>query len=117
LQRGLESRKVAVFTVRALSMIAKEDRNRVALARFLATNPDLQEEIQELSEKEQQQQAQWAFEDAAQEQGIEPWELTLELVAESPQELKALRLEVHKEVAEALGMPFQDYCTLNEIKL
>lgn len=49
------------------------------------------------------------------EPGIEPWELTLQLIAESPEELQAMRLEVHREVAEALGMDWDEYCSFNDI--
>lgn len=83
-------------------MISPE-RQAVALQRYLDANPQMREEIAGLSEHEQAQQVLWAFEDAAQEQGVEPWELTLQLIAESDEELAALRLEVHREVAEALG--------------
>ncbi|MFJ4195522.1 DUF6388 family protein [Pseudomonas sp. NPDC089534] len=96
-------------------MIPKEQRIDVALEKYLAATPSLQEEISALDAAEQKQQAQWAFEDEAESRGLEPWELVLELVAESPQELKAMRLEVHQEVAEALGMELQDYLELNEI--
>lgn len=97
-------------------MIPKESRNQVALDKFLAAHPDLKAEISVLSERDQQQQVQWALEDEAQEQGKEVWELTLELVAETPEELKAMRLEVHQEVAEALGMTWEDYRELNELE-
>ncbi|MBV4460374.1 hypothetical protein KVG96_20640 [Pseudomonas sp. COR58] len=96
-------------------MIPKEQRIDVALEKYLAATPSLQEEISALDATEQKQQAQWAFEDEAESRGLEPWELVLELVAETPQELKAMRLEVHQEVAEALGMELQDYLELNEI--
>lgn len=96
-------------------MIAKESRQAVALERFIQANPQLLTEIAALSESEQQQQIQWAFEDEAQEQGVEPWELTLRLIAESPEELQVMRLEVHREVAEALGMSWEEYCDFNEI--
>lgn len=96
-------------------MIAKESRQAVALERFVQSNPELVTEIASLSEAEQHQQIQWAFEDEAQAQGLEPWELTLQLVAESPDELQAMRLEVHREVAEALGMGWEEYCDFNEI--
>ncbi|WP_191832738.1 DUF6388 family protein [Pseudomonas fluorescens] len=95
-------------------MISKE-RQASALQRFAAANPQLLEEIAGLSAHEQQQQIEWAFEDAAQEQGLEPWELTLQLIAGSDAELQAMRLEVHREVAEALGMVWEEYCSINEI--
>ncbi|UVL63377.1 DUF6388 family protein [Pseudomonas sp. B21-032] len=96
-------------------MISPE-RQAVALQRYLDANPQMREEIAVLSEHEQAQQVLWAFEDAAQEQGVEPWELTLQLIAESDEELAALRLEVHREVAEALGMAWEEYCEFNEIE-
>ncbi|EKT4468366.1 hypothetical protein QEL93_003795 [Pseudomonas putida] len=96
-------------------MIAKEARQTLALQRFAQANPQLLEDIRELDEHEQAQQIQWAFEDAADEQGIEPWELALQLIAENPEELQAMRLEVHREVAEALGMSWEEYCQFNEV--
>lgn len=87
-----------------------------ALAKYLATHPTLKDEISQLSAKEQQQQAQWAFEDAADEQGIEAWELAIELIAESPEQRQAMRLEAHRQVAEALGMEWEEYCSFNEIQ-
>jgi hypothetical protein len=95
-------------------MISKE-RQDSALQRFAEANPQLLEEIAGLSAQEQHQQIEWAFEDAAQEQGLEPWELTLQLIAGSDEELRAMRLEVHREVAEALGMEWEEYCSVNEI--
>ncbi|MFV3326847.1 DUF6388 family protein [Pseudomonas sp. NY15372] len=96
-------------------MIAKEARQALALQRFAQANPQLLEEIRGLDEREQAQQIQWAFEDAADEQGVEPWELALQLIAENPEQLQAMRLEVHREVAEALGMSWEEYCQFNEI--
>lgn len=89
--------------------------NEAALAKYLSTYPALQDEIKDLSAAEQKQQVQWAFEDEAESQGIEPWELALELVAESPEQLSAMRLEAHAQVAEALGMEWDEYCALNGI--
>ncbi|CAI8969486.1 MULTISPECIES: DUF6388 family protein [Pseudomonas] len=95
-------------------MISPE-RQAIALQRYLQAHPQMREEIAALSEHEQAQQVLWAFEDAAQEQGLEPWELTLQLIAESPEELAAMRLEVHREAAEALGMEWEEYCAFNDI--
>ncbi|MCP3750868.1 DUF6388 family protein [Pseudomonas sp. SBB6] len=95
-------------------MISPE-RQAIALQRYLQAHPQMREEIAALSEHEQAQQILWAFEDAAQEQGLEPWELTLQLIAESPEELAAMRLEVHREAAEALGMEWEEYCAFNDI--
>ncbi|PHX52338.1 hypothetical protein AO354_17840 [Pseudomonas syringae pv. syringae] len=83
---------------------------------ILATHPTLKDEISALSPKEQQQQVQWAFEDEAESQGIETWELALELIAESPEQLQSMRLEAHRQVAEALGMDWEEYCGFNDIQ-
>ncbi|WP_166362896.1 DUF6388 family protein [Pseudomonas akapageensis] len=96
-------------------MIARESRHDCAIEKFKAANPTLLEEIQALSPKEQQQQIEWAFEDEAESRGLEPWELALELIARSPEELHAMRIETHREVADALGMSWEEYCGFNEI--
>lgn len=96
-------------------MIEKESRQAVALERFAKANPQLLEEIAQLDEREQRQQIEWAFENEADEQGIQPWELALQLIAETPEELHAMRLETHREVAEALGLDWEEYCQFNEI--
>lgn len=96
-------------------MIAKESRRDAALEKFKADHPTLLDEIRNLDPKEQQQQIEWAFDDAAEEQGLQPWELALQLIAQSPQELHAMRIETHQEVAEALGMSWEEYCDFNEI--
>jgi hypothetical protein len=90
--------------------------NDVALAKYLETDPGLRKEISELSAKEQLDQTKWAFEDEAEDQGIEPWELAVQLIAETPEQLKAMRLEAHHQVAEALGMEWTEYCELNDIQ-
>ncbi|MFV3405234.1 DUF6388 family protein [Pseudomonas sp. NY15463] len=96
-------------------MIAKQARQALALQRFAEANPQLLEEIREQDAREQAQQIEWAFEDAADELGIQPWEYALQLIAESPEQLKAMRLETHREVAEALGLEWEAYCEFNEI--
>ena len=98
-------------------MIAKEARQALALQRFAEQNPQLLEEIRELDEREQAQQIAWAFEDPADELGVQPWEYVLQLIAESPEQLQAMRLETHREVAEALGLEWEEYCQFNDIEL
>lgn len=90
--------------------------NDAALAKYLVSNPTLQDEIKDLSPKEQKQQTQWAFEDEAESLGIEAWEYTLQLIAESPEQHKAMRLEAHRQVAETLGMDWDEYCAVNAIQ-
>ncbi|MFK3772660.1 DUF6388 family protein [Pseudomonas sp. NPDC089406] len=97
-------------------MIAKEARQALALQRFAEQSPQLLEEIRELDAREQAQQIEWAFEDAADEQGVQPWEYALQLIAESPEQLQAMRMETHREVAEALGLEWEEYCQFNEIE-
>nr|WP_314489617.1 DUF6388 family protein [uncultured Pseudomonas sp.] len=96
-------------------MIAKEDRQTAALQRFAEANPQLLEEIAALDAREQAQQVQWAFEDEAQAQGLQAWELALQLIADSPEALAEMRLETHREVAEALGLEWEEYCHFNEL--
>lgn len=94
-------------------MNTTDARQQLAHERYLAANPQLAEEIRDLDAREQQQQIAWAFEDAAQEKGLEPWEYVLELVADSPEALAEMRQQVHMEVADALGMSWDDYRQLN----
>ncbi len=96
-------------------MIPKESRNELALDTFIKAHPHLIEEMKELSHEDRQQQILWAFEDEAQNRGLEAWELALELIARSPEELAAMRREVHQEVAEALDMSWEEYCGFNDI--
>ncbi|UFH48083.1 DUF6388 family protein [Pseudomonas sp. KNUC1026] len=96
-------------------MIAKQDRQQAALDAYLSRHPQLAEEIAALSDAEQRQQILWAFEDAADDRGLQPWEYALELIAESPEQLREMRLETHREVAEALGMSWEEYCQFNEL--
>ena len=97
-------------------MIAKEARQALALQRFAEQNPQMLEEIRELDAREQAQQIEWAFQDAAEGQGLQPWEYALQLIAQSPEQLQAMRLETHREVAEALGLAWEEYCQFNEIE-
>ena len=96
-------------------MIPKESRNELAPDTFIKAHPHLIEEMKELSHEDRQQQILWAFEDEAQNRGLETWELALELIARSPEELAAMRREVHQEVAEALDMSWEEYCGFNDI--
>lgn len=90
--------------------------NDAALAKYLVSNPTLQAEIKDLSPQEQKQQTQWAFEDEAEALNIETWEFALQWIAETPEELKTMRLQAHREVAETLGMDWAEYCKFNDIE-
>ncbi|NBB09792.1 DUF6388 family protein [Pseudomonas sp. SLFW] len=91
------------------------DWTEAALAKYIVTNPTLQAEIANLSPKDQQDQIRWAFEDEAEAQGIETWELALTFIAETPEQLKSMRLEAHKEAAETLGIDWEEYRAANAI--
>ncbi|MCY1401882.1 hypothetical protein D9M71_170080 [compost metagenome] len=108
--------RLRVFLMSENDMIAKEFRHEAAIEKFMAANPALLEEIQALSPNEQKQQIEWAFEDDAETKGLEPWELALELIAQTPEELKTMRLETHRDVATALGMSWEEYCGFNNIQ-
>ncbi|MDH0748720.1 DUF6388 family protein [Pseudomonas sp. GD03842] len=92
------------------------DWTEAALAKYIVTNPTLQAEIKELSPEEQQQQILWAFEDEAEDLGIPTWDLALQFIADTPEQLKELRLAAHKEAADALGMAWDDYRELNDVE-
>ncbi|MFJ3485811.1 DUF6388 family protein [Pseudomonas sp. NPDC090202] len=92
------------------------DWTEAALAKYIVTNPTLKAEIEDLSPQEQHQQILWAFEDEADDLGIPTWDLALQFIAETPEQLKEMRLATHKEAAEALGMPWGEYCKLNDVE-
>jgi hypothetical protein len=95
----------------------KEEWIEAALPNYLVTNPALQEEISGLSQKDQQDQILWAFEDEADALNMETWELALNFSGKSEEEVKALRLALHKEAAEALDMDWEEYCALNAVEV
>ncbi|KTC57173.1 dephospho-CoA kinase, partial [Pseudomonas fluorescens ABAC62] len=66
---------------------------------YLEDTPQLKEEIKDLSVDDQRDQVQWAFEDEAESQSLQPWELTLKYTS-TPEEFEAARLVLHKEAAE-----------------
>ena len=92
------------------------DWTEAALAKYIVTNPTLQAEIQDLSPQEQKQQTLWAFEDEAEDLGIPTWDLALQFITDSPEQLKEMRLAAHKEAAEALDMDWDEYCELNDVE-
>ena len=89
-------------------------RHEQALKHYLEDTPQLKEEIKDLSADDQRDQIQWAFEDEAESQGYQPWELTLKYTS-TPQEFEAARLALHKEAAEVLGVEWDEYCEMNNL--
>ena len=94
--------------------MTQEVRHQEALEKYLEATPQLKEEIKDLSADDQRDQIQWAFEDEAESQGYQPWELTLKYTS-TPEEFEAARLALHKEAAEVLGVDWEEYCEMNNL--
>ncbi|AZF09032.1 hypothetical protein C4J93_0818 [Pseudomonas sp. R2-37-08W] len=94
--------------------MTQEVRHQAALDKYLEATPQLKEEIKDLSADDQRDQVQWAFEDEAESQGLQPWELTLKYTS-TPEEFEATRLVLHKEAAEVLGVEWEEYCEMNNL--
>jgi hypothetical protein len=94
--------------------LTQEARHEEALRKYALDTPQLLEEISNLSADEQKDQIQWAFEDEAEAQGLQPWELTLKYTS-TPEEFEAQRLALHKEAAEVLGVDWDEYCEMNNL--
>ncbi|MCS3835624.1 hypothetical protein HNR03_000204 [Pseudomonas sp. JAI111] len=90
-------------------------RRELALSKFFSGDSSLNDAVQGLSQDEKKLCIESAFEQEATRLGIEVWELTLTLISESPEELKYLILEFHREVAEMVEMDWKEYCKLNGI--
>ncbi|TWC55289.1 hypothetical protein FBY04_11049 [Pseudomonas sp. SJZ080] len=90
-------------------------RRELALSKFFNGDSALNDATQGLSQDEKKLCIELAFEQEATRLGIEVWELTLTLISESPEELKFLILEFHREVAEMVEMEWEEYCKLNGV--
>ncbi|MBK5525780.1 dephospho-CoA kinase [Pseudomonas sp. TH06] len=97
-----------------MTELTQEQRHEKALEKYILDVPDLKEEIKDLSPDDQKDQIQWAFEDEAEAQGLQPWELTLKYTS-TPEEFEAQRLVLHKEAAEVLGVEWDEYCEMNNL--
>ncbi|WP_409299655.1 DUF6388 family protein [Pseudomonas sp. KCJK8993] len=107
-------------------MTSEQHPHEQALAKFLEQRPALREQLDSLNplqarargETPAQYRAERlheAFEAAAERLGLFAWELSLQLTTDSPEEFHAQRLEVHKEVAQMAGMPWDEYCILHHL--
>ncbi|WP_095148532.1 DUF6388 family protein [Pseudomonas sp. Irchel s3a18] len=94
--------------------MTQQDRHAEALKKYMLDAPELMDEIKDLSPDDQKDQIQWAFEDEAEAQGLQPWELTLKYTS-TPEEYEATRLALHKEAAEVLGVEWEEYCEMNNL--
>ena len=97
-----------------MTELTQEQRHEEALKKYILDVPDLKEEVKDLSPDDQKDQIQWAFEDEAEAQGLQPWELTLKYTS-TPEEFEAQRLVLHKEAAEVLGVEWDEYCEMNNL--
>ncbi|MGB8923412.1 MAG: DUF6388 family protein [Pseudomonas sp.] len=97
-----------------MTELTQEQRHEQALEKYILDVPDLKEEIKDLSADDQKDQIHWAFEDEAEAQGLQPWELTLKYTS-TPEEFEAQRLVLHKEAAEVLGVEWDEYCEMNNL--
>lgn len=105
---------ILTISENAMTELTQEKRHELALEKYILDVPDLKEEIKDLSPDDQKDQIQWAFEDEAEAQGLQPWELTLKYTS-TPEEFEAQRLVLHKEAAEVLGVEWQEYCEMNNL--
>ncbi len=105
---------ILTISENAMTELTQEQRHEEALKKYILDVPDLKEEIKDLSPDDQKDQIQWAFEDEAEAQGLQPWELTLKYTS-TPEEFEAQRLVLHKEAAEVLGVEWDEYCEMNNL--
>lgn len=105
---------ILTISENAMTELTQEQRHELALEKYILEVPDLKEEIKDLSPDDQKDQIQWAFEDEAEAQGLQPWELTLKYTS-TPEEFEAQRLVLHKEAAEVLGVEWDEYCEMNNL--
>ncbi|OLF54600.1 DUF6388 family protein [Pseudomonas chlororaphis] len=96
-------------------MSLNEDRNALALEIFIDQRCDVRRWLAGLPAAQRSAAAQQAFDEAAAAQGLAPWELSLQLLARSPEELRAWRLEAHREIADFATMAWSEYCALNRL--
>jgi hypothetical protein len=105
---------ILTISENAMTELTQEQRHEQALEKYKLDTPQLVEEIKDLSPDDQKDQIQWAFEDEAEAQGLQPWELTLKYTS-TPEDFEAKRLELHKEAAEVLGVEWDEYCEMNNL--
>jgi hypothetical protein len=105
---------ILTISENAMTELTQEQRHEQALEKYKLDTPQLLEEIRDLSPDDQKDQIQWAFEDEAEAQGLQPWELTLKYTS-TPEAFEAQRLVLHKEAAEVLGVEWDEYCEMNNL--
>lgn len=103
-----------------------ENRYNAARDKYFAENPGALRQIESVSAslieavgitvaEYQDQQRCVVFAEAAKARGIEVSELVIRLMAESPEQAHRWRLDSHRDTADALGIPWEDYKAMNRI--
>ncbi|ROS01604.1 hypothetical protein EDC56_2048 [Sinobacterium caligoides] len=91
-------------------LVAKNKRYEVACDRFLATHPVVQAELDRLAVEDSTDDINRlrastlynAFAEEAESEGLDSVEFALKILADSPEELQAMRDEYQREIDEAL---------------
>jgi hypothetical protein len=102
------------------------NRYLAAHDKYFASNPKAAIEIESVSvkmldnlgitmEEWRQNQRYLAFSKAAEAYGFEVDEFVIHLMAESPAQANAWRLERQRQLADGLGIPWDEYKQLNRI--
>ncbi|MBG6886107.1 MULTISPECIES: DUF6388 family protein [Pseudomonas aeruginosa group] len=103
-----------------------ESLYRTAHDKFFAENPRALVEIESVSrslieavgitvEEYRKQKRREIFADAAKRSGLDIDEFVIRLVAESPEQAQAWRLERQSEIADILGIEWSEYKIMNNI--
>ena len=91
------------------------NENPQALTAIESVNPRVIEACGISIEEYQQQQRYMIFAEAAKSRGLEVDEFVIQLMAQSPEQAHAWRLERHRKMAEALGIDWAEYKQMNRI--
>lgn len=104
--------------------MSMSDRYRLAHEKYFSTNPKEVADIESVNPKMLENlgitfeewcvnQRYLAFSKAAEAYGMREDEFVIHLMAESPQQAQAWRLENHRRIADTLNIPWDEYLRLN----
>ncbi|MDO7927732.1 DUF6388 family protein [Pseudomonas sp. KFB-139] len=107
-------------------LIDMRSRYQAAYEKYFGNNPQAVAEIESVSQKMiehlgitmeewRQTERHRIFAEAAKARGLEIGEFVIRLMAESPEQAHAWRLENHRRMADTLGIPWDEYKQLNRI--
>lgn len=106
--------------------MSTENRYSAARDKYFAENPNALRQIESVSAsvieavgmtvaEYRDQQRCVVFAEAAKARGIEVDEFVIRLMAASPEQANTWRLDRHREMADTLGIAWEEYKTLNRI--